>query len=103
MSAGQKQSKESIINLSQYIGKDIRVKFQGGREVTGVLKSFDNQLNMILDDCIETIRDKSDPYLMTDQKRKLNLVVVRGTLVSTIFPMSGTEIIENPFLSMEEQ
>ncbi|KAL4483188.1 hypothetical protein ABPG74_019214 [Tetrahymena malaccensis] len=103
MSGGQKQSKESIINLSQYVGKDIRVKFQGGREVTGVLKSFDNQLNMILDDCVETIRDKNDPYLMTDQKRKLNLVVVRGTLVSTIFPMSGTEIIENPFLNMEEQ
>ena len=33
--------------------KKIIVNFSGGRQVRGILKSFDNNLNMIIDDTIE--------------------------------------------------
>jgi U6 snRNA-associated Sm-like protein LSm7 len=36
---GDKQKKkESILDLSKYLDKAIRVKFQGGREASGILK-----------------------------------------------------------------
>jgi small nuclear ribonucleoprotein (snRNP)-like protein len=36
--------------------QNIRVKFQGGREVTGILKGFDKLLNLVLDETIEYMR-----------------------------------------------
>ena len=34
----------------------IRVKFIGGRHVTGVLRGFDQLMNLVLDDVTETLR-----------------------------------------------
>lgn len=48
--------KESIINLQCYLEKEVRVKFNGGREITGILKGYDNSLNMVLDGCNEFLR-----------------------------------------------
>ncbi|KAH8046349.1 hypothetical protein JL720_16427 [Aureococcus anophagefferens] len=45
---------KSIIDLEKCIDKEVRVKFQGGRE------------------------DPDDPYRLTDKTRKLGLVVCRG-------------------------
>uniref|UniRef100_A0A8C1YE13 LSM7 homolog, U6 small nuclear RNA and mRNA degradation associated n=1 Tax=Cyprinus carpio TaxID=7962 RepID=A0A8C1YE13_CYPCA len=50
-----KKKKESIFDLSKYIDKHIRVKFQGGREASGVLKGFDPLLNLVLDGTTEYI------------------------------------------------
>ena len=35
---GKAKKKESILDLSKYLDKEIRVKFQGGREAQGILK-----------------------------------------------------------------
>lgn len=32
------------------------MKFQGGREVVGNLKGFDQLVNLVLDDCVEYMR-----------------------------------------------
>ena len=37
---GKAKKKESILDLSKYLDKEIRVKFQGGREAQGVLKGY---------------------------------------------------------------
>jgi U6 snRNA-associated Sm-like protein LSm7 len=37
---GDKKKKETILDLSKYLDKKIRVKFSGGREASGVLKGF---------------------------------------------------------------
>ena len=34
------KKKESILDLSKYLDKEIRVKFQGGREAQGILKGL---------------------------------------------------------------
>ncbi|KAH3745324.1 U6 snRNA-associated Sm LSm7 [Pelomyxa schiedti] len=92
-----KQRKESILELNQYLNHQIIVKFNGGREVRGVLKGYDNLLNLVLDECVESIRDVDDPYKITDEKRTLGLVVARGSQLMLISPAEGCEQIPNPF------
>jgi len=83
------------------VDKPVEVKFTGGREVNGVLKGYDQLVNLVLDDCVEKIRDPDDPYKLTDDTRKLGLVVCRGTAVMLICPVEGTEEIANPFIAAE--
>ena len=61
-SAGQpeKPKKENILDLNKYIDKGIRVKFNGGREVEGVLKGFDPLMNLVLDEVKEVLRGMSN-------------------------------------------
>ena len=47
--AGGQKKKESILDLSKYLDKTVGIKFQGGREATGILKGYDNLLNVVLD------------------------------------------------------
>lgn len=49
------------MDLSKYIDKTIRVKFQGGRKASGVLKGFDPLLNLVLDGTIEHMRGELHP------------------------------------------
>eukprot|EP00741_Cyanophora_paradoxa_P010396 tig00020531_g10054.t1 len=90
--------KESILDLNKYVDKPVEVKFNGGRQVTGILKGYDPLVNIVLDDCVERIRDAEDPYKVTDETRKLGLVVCRGTAVMLVCPVDGTEEIANPFV-----
>ena len=46
--------------------------------------------------------DTKDSTKITDKKRKLGLVVVRGTQVSLVSPEEGMEEIANPFIAAEE-
>ncbi|CAG2163665.1 unnamed protein product [Oppiella nova] len=97
----EKKKKESIVDLGKYLDKAIRVKFQGGREASGILKGFDPLLNLVLDNTIELLRDPDDPYKLTDDTRTLGLVVCRGTAVVVICPVDGMESIPNPFIQHE--
>jgi len=95
-----KRVKESIIDLSKYLDQPVTVKFAGGREVVGVLKGFDQLVNLVLDDCREYIQDVADPERTTDETRYLGLLVCRGTAVTTIGPPG--ESIANPFAQAAE-
>lgn len=74
----------------------------GGREVAGLLKGFDQLHNLVLDEAIEYLRDEEDSSRITDETRNLGLVVCRGTTVTLICPVDGTEEIANPFAEAEE-
>ncbi|KAK6628408.1 Sm-like protein lsm7 [Polyplax serrata] len=97
----EKKRKESILDLSKYLEKSIRVKFAGGREAAGILKGFDPLLNLVLDNTTEFLRDPDDPYKLTVDTRMLGLVVCRGTSVVLICPTDGMESISNPFVQQE--
>ncbi|KAK9448199.1 uncharacterized protein V1518DRAFT_419959 [Limtongia smithiae] len=95
--------KEAILDLSKYQNRAIRVKFSGGREVTGILKGYDQLMNLVLDDVVEHLlgdigEDGAPPE---DQTRPLGLVVVRGPLLLLISPVDGSEEIANPFISSD--
>ena len=82
-------TKSIVIDLEKCIDKEVRVTFQGGREVRGVLKGFDQLVNIVLDDCVEEMHDPDDPYKKTDERRRLGLVVCRGLQVSLVSPVDG--------------
>jgi len=69
--------------------------------VTGTLKGFDQLLNLVLDECLEYLRDPEDPLKITDQTRNLGLIVCRGTSVMVVSGLDGMEEIANPFLPAE--
>ncbi|CAD5218194.1 unnamed protein product [Bursaphelenchus okinawaensis] len=94
----QRKKKESIVELARFIDKRVRVKFQGGREATGILKGYDALLNLVLDDTVEFLRDPEDLLRITDETRSLGLVVARGTAITVVAPNDGVENIENPFV-----
>ncbi|CAL1530027.1 unnamed protein product [Lymnaea stagnalis] len=97
----EKKKKESILDLKKYLDKPIRVKFSGGREASGILKGFDQLLNLVLDGTTEYLRDPDDPFKLTEDTRALGLVVCRGTSVVLICPADGMEAIANPFVQQE--
>ncbi|KAH3868169.1 U6 snRNA-associated Sm-like protein LSm7 [Dreissena polymorpha] len=97
----EKKKKETILDLSKYLEKPIRVKFSGGREASGILKGYDPLLNLVLDDTTEFLRDPDDPFKLTEDTRSLGLVVCRGTSVVLICPSDGMESIANPFVQQE--
>ncbi|EPB75314.1 LSM domain protein [Ancylostoma ceylanicum] len=99
---GTRKKKESIVDLSRFIDKKIRVKFQGGREAAGILKGYDALLNLVLDNCVEYLRDPENPGTVGDETRSLGLIVARGTAITVVAPSDGMEQIDNPFAQQEE-
>jgi len=89
--------KPSVINLDLLVDKVVRVKFTGGREITGILKGHDPVPNIVLDDCVEYLRDPKDPSRITDRTRNLGLIVARGTSITVVNPEAGFIEIDNPF------
>ena len=64
----------------------------------GILKGYDQLVNIVLDETEEYLRDPVDPYKITDKTRRLGLTVVRGTSVLLISPVDVTKEIPNPFV-----
>lgn len=69
----EKPKKENILDLTKYMDKEVIVKFNGGREglfsflssmgcvandriVSGILKGYDQLMNLVLDDVKEKMR-----------------------------------------------
>jgi U6 snRNA-associated Sm-like protein LSm7 len=90
--------KPSVIDMERLMDQKIRVKCNGGRELVGILKSYDQIPNIILDECIEHLRSADDPYVLTDQSREIGLLMVRGTSIVSVAPEAGIARISNPFV-----
>ncbi|PPQ73813.1 hypothetical protein CVT26_012154 [Gymnopilus dilepis] len=94
--AADKPRREAILDLSKYVDERIRVKFTGGREVTGILKGYDQLLNLVLDDVTEEMQ------LPEPHTRSLGLAVLRGPTITVLNPVDGFEEIANPFVNPEQ-
>ncbi|ADV24656.1 U6 snRNA-associated Sm-like protein LSm7 [Cryptococcus gattii Ru294] len=80
---GERKKRESILNLAQFVDKSIRVKFMGGREATGILKGYDQLMNLVMDDVVEEYEDGRPT-------RSLGLVVLRGPNIVLVSPTDGS-------------
>lgn len=98
MSRQERPKKEAILDLNKFKDQKVVVKFIGGRQVVGVLKGFDQLMNLVLEDVSEQLRDPEDDAVLTEKTRDFKVVVVRGPLLLTLSPLDGTESIENPFV-----
>ena len=77
-----------------------KTKTNKNNTVEGVLKGYDQLLNLVLDEAIEFQRSAEDLLTVTDESRPLGLVVCRGTAVMAVAPTAGAEVMaSNPFLS----
>jgi len=94
-STEEKKKREAILDLSKYVNERIRVKFTGGREVTGILKGYDQLLNLVLDEVQEEVQE---PEVHV---RSLGLTVLRGPTITLLSPVDGLEEIANPFVAQE--
>ncbi|KAJ7718594.1 hypothetical protein DFH07DRAFT_761517 [Mycena maculata] len=90
-----KPKREAILDLSKYVNERIRVKFTGGREVSGILKGYDQLLNLVLDEVEEQILEP-EPH-----NRSLGLTVLRGPTITLLSPVDGSEEISNPFVAQD--
>ncbi|UZJ51223.1 hypothetical protein CBS101457_000543 [Exobasidium rhododendri] len=99
-SAADRPKKEAILDLAKYVDKKVRVKFTGGREVIGLLKGYDQLMNLVMDEVEEYLRDPATGNV-TEKTRPLGLAVVRGTALTVINPADGFGQIANPFLPPE--
>jgi len=97
--AAPDRKKENILDLTKYMDKEIMVKFNGGREVTGTLKGYDQLMNLVLDDVKESTRDEQG----NTSTRSLGLLVARGTLLVLISPVDGSAEIANPFVQPDDE
>ena len=96
------KKKVTVLDMSKYMDRSVRVKFMGGREVVGVLKGYDALLNLVLDETQEFLKAPDDPNKLLDDTRPLGLTVCRGTSIMLVCPTSGFEEISNPFLQEED-
>lgn len=76
-------SDEAIANqvLYQNIGKLVLVKLKGRRSIRGKLKSFDKQMNLLLQEAIDVTEDKSP-----ESKSEIQMgdILIRGDNVIII-------------------
>jgi len=91
----ERKKREAILDLSKYVNERIRVKFTGGREVTGILKGYDQLLNLVLDEVQEEVQEPEVHI------RSLGLTVLRGPTITLLSPVDGLEEIANPFMAQE--
>ncbi|MEM1555214.1 MAG: LSm family protein [Desulfurococcaceae archaeon] len=65
--------------LESYLGNKVLIRVKGDLEIKGRLKSFDQHLNLVLDDA-EEIRVNGDV-------RRIGMVIVRGDSVILVSPV----------------
>ena len=61
----------------------------------GILKGYDNAVNIVLEDAIEYLGVGEGTQ--TGTTRELGLVITKGKNVMCVYPMEGTKEVENPF------
>ena len=89
------KGQESILDLASSVDKKVIVHFNGGRVCTGVLKGYDELVNLVLSDTVEDMGE--------GEERKLGLIVARGTQVQRVVDDAGRAEIETPCAGEEEE
>jgi len=60
-------------DLKRYMDKHLAIKLNANRKVTGILRGYDNFMNLVLD---ETIEEKS-----ATERNDIGMVVIRGNSI----------------------
>jgi small nuclear ribonucleoprotein len=70
--------------FQESLGRIVLVELKGGRSVRGKLYSYDQHMNLVLDDAEEVSSDGNT--------RKLGMIIVRGDNVVLISPPPKTSV-----------
>lgn len=62
-------------NLKRFMEKRLDIRLNGNRHVVGVLRGYDNFMNIVLDNTVEVVNPT--------EKNELGMVVIRGNSILT--------------------
>ena len=65
--------------------------------MVGVLKGYDQLLNLTLENAVEMLRNPLNPAVLSGESRELGTLVCRGPTITVVSPESGAEQIASPF------
>ncbi|CAJ0938822.1 unnamed protein product, partial [Mesorhabditis belari] len=71
-------SKAHPPELKKYMDKEMDLKLNGNRRVSGILRGFDPFMNMVIDDAVEHTKNGQD--------LPMGMIVVRGSSVVIMEP-----------------
>ncbi|MCD6537165.1 RNA-binding protein [Candidatus Bathyarchaeota archaeon] len=64
--------------LEESLGKIVLIKLRGGKSIRGLLKGYDQHLNLVL--------DKAEDVTDSENVKELGLIIVRGDNVVMVSP-----------------
>jgi small nuclear ribonucleoprotein G len=76
-----KMSKSYGPDLKKYMDKHLAIKLNGNRKIVGVLRGYDQFMNLVLDNTIEEVSQT--------ERNNIGMVVVRGNSVVMIEPLQS--------------
>jgi U6 snRNA-associated Sm-like protein LSm7 len=94
------KKKESILALERYLNQPVVVVCQEteggrmGREVKGVLKGFDSNMNLVLGEAVEVFSKLDDPDFSV--QRRLGACILRGCSVVAVLPANTMKEVAPP-------
>jgi len=66
-------------DLKKYLDKNMTIKLNGNRKVTGILRGYDQFMNLVLDNSIEEVS--------ASERNEIGMVVIRGNSVVMFEPL----------------
>jgi len=72
-------SKAYIPDLKKYMDKTLAVKLNGSRKVIGILRGYDQFMNLVLENTVEEVSGS--------ERNEIGMVVIRGNSVVMMEPL----------------
>lgn len=67
-------------DLRKFMDLRVDLRMNGDRRIAGIMKGYDQYMNIVLDEAIEITQTKKDAA-KKDQNRSLGMIVIRGASV----------------------
>ena len=68
-------------DLRKFMDLRVDLRMNGNRRIAGIMKGYDQYMNIVLDEAIEISKDKGQGTGEKSQNRSLGMIVIRGASV----------------------
>ena len=68
-------------DLRKFMDLRVDLRMNGSRRIAGIMKGYDQYMNIVLDEAIEISKDKGSGAGEKSQNRSLGMIVIRGASV----------------------
>jgi len=72
-------SKAAGPDLKKFMDKSLAIKLNGNRRISGILRGFDQFMNLVIDNAIEEVS--------SEERNEIGMVVVRGNSIVMLEPL----------------